>query len=126
MRVFTEEEGSFSEKVNYVDENDRFVGYDMMRNCCESFGHCIATTPEAETYDGPVKRVKTEDVDLSPYRFVDEPPTKVEPEDEYDRGGTLFFRIAAEGLPDLFVAIWNYHNGYYAHGFESFKTEGNL
>ena len=126
MRVFTEEQGSFSEKVNYVDENDRFVGYDMGRNCCESFGHCIAVSTDTDTYEGPVRKVKAEDVDLTPYRFVDEPPTKVDPEDEYDRGGALFFRIAAEDLPDLYVAIWNYHNGYYSHGFDSFRDSGSI
>jgi hypothetical protein len=116
MKCFTEED-SFCGKVNYVDEDDRFVGYDIGRNCCESFGHCVSTDTKMSDYDGPANKIE---VELGPYRFADEEPTLKATRCEFDRGGTLFFRIEAEDLPDLYVAIWNYHNGYYAHGFTSF------
>lgn len=123
MKVFTEED-SFDKKVNYVDENDRFVGYDLYRNCCESFGHAVTTDKEIGEFPDDVPCNVAKDVDLAPYRFVDEPPDKVKSEDEYTRGGSVFFRIEAPDLPDLYVALWNYHNGYYSHGFESWNVPG--
>lgn len=30
-----------NDKVNYVDDSNRFAGFDMGRHCCESFGHGV-------------------------------------------------------------------------------------
>ena len=30
-----------NDKVNYVDDHNRFAGFDMSQQCCESFGHGV-------------------------------------------------------------------------------------
>jgi hypothetical protein len=104
-------------KINYVDSNNRFVGYSMYQSCCESFGHGV--------FDHVPKTEHDEfDIDITPYNFVDEPP--IDCMEISDSGGGLAFRIVSEGLPDAFVVIWNYHNGYYAHGFEYWDGHGSI
>jgi hypothetical protein len=34
-----------------------------------------------------------------------------------DEGGMVRFRLVAEGKPDLYLHLFNSHNGYYSHGF---------
>lgn len=35
-----------------------------------------------------------------------------------DGGGAASFRLVSETGRDLFLTIFNFHNGYYSHGFE--------
>jgi hypothetical protein len=122
MKRFTAKDtpSSWSEKINYVDQNNRVLGYDMQSSCCESFGHGVYATPF-----GP----ENEDeliVDLTPYTFVDEPHSSEESCSTYDCGSAVAFRISAPNLPDLYVRLWNSHNGYYSHGFTAWNAEGSL
>ena len=41
MRCFTSENGSFSDKINYVDRNNIVLGYDATADCWEEFGHNV-------------------------------------------------------------------------------------
>lgn len=107
-------------KVNYVDENNVVLGYDMSGSCCEVFGHGVFASVPANAGDESTPIT----VDLEPYRFVDEKPTDCL--SLRDNGGGLAFRISAPGLPDLYVVIWNFHNGYYSHGFTFKDMRGSL
>jgi len=111
----------FTTKVNYVDETNKVVGFDMDSSCCESFGHGVFDyEPNEKTnLDEPST------ADISLYSFVDEKPNAFEHSSD-DGGGNLSFRISAPNLPDLWVVIWNHHNGYYAHGWTSWNDEGYL
>lgn len=40
VRVFTSED-SFEYKINFVDDNDVFLGFDYSQSCCEWFGYLI-------------------------------------------------------------------------------------
>lgn len=104
-------------KVNYVDASNRVLGFDIMSGCCEVFGHGvfdhIPTDPE---------RVGAPDI--SAYSFADEKPTDCLPDS--DAGGGLAFRITAQDKPDLWVCIWNHHNGYYSHGWTFGNLDGRL
>ena len=113
-----------SESVNWVDGNNRFVGFDFSRQCCEQFGYkyckfdfdaeaeCIETCwsnlgvfEDIDTVDNP---------DLSNAHFAE-----VQPFAEYGK-----FKI--EGSPDCnWLILYNYHNGFYYHGFV-FEKDGNV
>ncbi len=123
MKRFAKQ-AKWESKINYVDSNNRLVGFDVAQSCCEWFGHAVCktipkTNQELEDYEG------FKEEDLSDYCFVDEEPTTVK-EIDVEEGGTLAFRLHAPARPDLFVVIWNHHNGYYSHGFETWREEGAL
>lgn len=100
-------------KVNYVDDNNRVLGFDMQSSCCEHFGHGV--------FSGiPTDETKDTSVDITAYAFAGERPT------DCLNGSGLAFRIVAPNAPDLFVVIWNYHNGYYSHGWDFNGDSGDL
>lgn len=110
-------------KVNYVDKNNKVLGFDVNGQCCESFGH------------GVFDRIPTnlsrsiEDANISDYVFADEDPKEFNAYSDNssnDAGGCLAFRLIAEHKPDLYIVIWNYHNGYYRHGWDFNGKEGCL
>lgn len=113
MKIFNNE--SWSEKVNFVDENNVVVGYDMSQHCCENAGYYF-------TGDEPHEKqaVETRDdkdppeSELAPYRF--DPEWFRELSMVYD-GGACAFRLTAPNLPDKYLVLFNSHNGYYSHGF---------
>ena len=111
MRHFTPENTKWCSKYNFVDKNNRLVGFDMHSHCCESFGWGIGLTKD-EIENSPSNE------DLKPYVFANEPPTETDPPDG-DCGGTISFRLIADGKPDLWLNLYNHHNGYYSHGWES-------
>lgn len=117
MKIFHKTPTDWESKINFVDVNNRAVGFDMAENCCEDFGCGVASSIDSAAM------LEKGSYDAEPYSFVDEDPTHM---DGFDCGGYLFFRIVADGLPDLYVVIWNHHNGYYSHGFDSWRTSGSL
>lgn len=110
MRVFTPTNTPWH-KVNFVDGNNVLVGFNMDSNCCESFGYSIRS--EISTDGSEETPAESE---LEPY-FFDPAFTPVENGGPYDEGGSISWRLVAEGLPPLFLTLFNYHNGYYSHGF---------
>ena len=123
MKVFTTDNSPWNAEVNYVDKNNRVLGYSMSQDCCEIFGHCVLAklpAPEGEPDDHALP-----DSVLEPYSFSPEAPAPL-PSRRADEGSVLAFRIVADGLPDLWVVIWNFHNGYYSHGWEFDGKEGSL
>ena len=130
MKVFESKDcpSSWCEKINYVDDYNKFVGFDISPKCYEDFGHGVyhGIGPLPSVYKCGDEAIG---VDLEPYRFIDTLPVSgilagKEYEGEYE--GSLGFRIVADGLPDLWVVIWNHHNGYYSHGFTSWNDSGDL
>lgn len=112
MRVFDEKSGPFSDKVNFVDDQNMLVGYDLSQDCCEHADWFIADAVCSETGSPP------DDVAfLEPYRFDPVFLQEFDDEEQFDAGGCVVFRLVADGLPDKFLHLFNSHNGYYAHGF---------
>lgn len=128
MKVFDSGSG-WDTKVNFVDENNVFVGYDMAQDCCEHAGWFVSDSPSepyTSGYDEPEIVEGARDHDLEPYSFdVQWKPRDVESKGLYD-GGQVCFRLTADGKPDLYLHLFNSHNGYYGHGFESPMGEGML
>lgn len=117
MKVFERDS-----KVNFVDEFNVVVGYDMDQDCCEHAGWFVdqKIIPYSDGVDEGLHGY-----DLEPYRFAaDDPSVEVE-SDDLDGGRELAFRLVAEGKPDLWLHIFNAHNGYYAHGF-TFKRDDQV
>ena len=123
MKVFESNANGWDSKHNFVDENNVVVGFDASQSCCESFGYHW-------THNEPVKYKEPEPLNVSeeflkPYRF--DPAwfrqlENVSGEGQYsaplEDGGAVAFKLTAEGQPDLFLILYNSHNGYYSHGFE--------
>lgn len=125
MKRFTDGPASWRDKINYVDSNNRVLGFSVERSCCEHFGHAV--TKSIPRKDEDLKDYTGfSDADLEPYEFVDEPHINVEGL-SHENGGTIALRITAKGQQDLFVVIWNHHNGYYSHGFNTWlEPDGYL
>ncbi len=99
-------------KVNFIDENDVFVGYDTHQDCCEYAGWFIA---EKKTiFDSEKRTPKTPDVEeyVFDLGFFEKDSSPV-----YGSGGGVFFKLVALNKPDLYLHLFNVHNGYYSHGF---------
>jgi len=104
-------------KFNFVDANNVFVGYDSESSCCESFGYIISDT------DAIVENTPDLNDDLEPYVFDRE----YFQEDSWgEENSFVTFRLVAPGLPDLFLTLYNTHNGYYSHGFEFKDANGAI
>jgi hypothetical protein len=98
-------------KINFIDKNDNFVGFDYTSSCCEDFGWFVAAE---------VGGVKLDDSAISDYWFdVNHEPIDTTPEDGYDEGGTVAFRMTNANGGALYLHLYNHHNGCYSHGWES-------
>lgn len=98
-------------KVNFVDENNVFVGFDDEGFCCEQFGWFISRDKgnklDAESYEGDLEEYS---FDTSYFEDVDSP-------DIYDCGGMVRFRLQNLDGHEIFLHLYNSHNGFYSHGF---------
>jgi len=116
MKVFIS--GSWWSKVNFVDENNVCLGYDLSQNCCENADWFISDKVETKI----IKR--TEDApDLNGFVFDCDFFQKIEG-DEFEDGGMAVFRIKSK-TAEKFIHIYNAQNGYYSHGF-NLKVSGEV
>jgi len=117
MKVFTGENSAWAQKVNFVDDSNVSVGYDMSEQCCEHASWFISKTKDIE--HPPSENCEQADENIiEPYSFDVSSFETVEEARWLDEGGMVRFRLIALGLPDLFLHLFNSHNGYYSHGFE--------
>ena len=110
MKLFerTTKEG-WGNRLNLIDKNNVFVGYDYDESCCESFGYEFRTSDNKEI-DYPEN--------LSDFVFtlnhkIFEIVSKYK-----DDGDSAYGFEITNGEDTLWFVIYNYHNGYYSHGFE--------
>ncbi len=104
----------YGEHVNFIDDNDVFVGYDLRQDCCETADWYIWDKIIPYSYDDDDKR---ETPDVNSYNFDLDFFQEV-PSDSLDAGKMVVFKLVAEDKPDLYLHLYNCHNGYYGHGFE--------
>lgn len=124
MKIFESEKGNWGEKVNFVDENNVLVGYDMAQDCCENAGWFLSLTEDNEIKENAIDEVEGYYFDTEYFMDVD-PKRK----DCYsclkvgfcdsciEEGGIVRFRLLCQGKPDVYLHLYNSHNGYYGHGF---------
>ena len=109
----------FEDKVNFVDENNVFLGYDLTQDCCEYADWFISKEtpkiiPKEPNQDEELLKdykfvntyIKHHDVDHEDKK-LDERPTTV-----------VSFKIRNNVNDELYINLFNNHNGYYTHGFE--------
>lgn len=115
-------------KINFVDDNNVFVGFSYDSCCCEQFGHYFHRTLGVT----PDMAAPVEDFDTEGYQF--DKTFCEETESGGDSGGKATFRLTRPTTPTrskkaakrkgpvtcevLYLTIYNHHNGYYSHGFE--------
>jgi hypothetical protein len=133
MRIFEDEE-TWGGKINFVDQNDVVVGFDAYQSCCESFGYFFTLSGEkdAENIDTPTN-LEEMVFDTKFFQEHDE-------EGWGEGGGQAVFRLLAPhlarsrsdavlrkleretaavgGRSEVFLHLYNHHNGYYSHGFD--------
>lgn len=113
MKIFDK-----NDKVNFVDINNVFVGFDNYQSCCERFGWEIVR--EIPTKN--LRQVQSIDDDLESYMF-DTTYYKDIGDDNDSELGAVAFKLVSDGKPDLFLILYNSHNGYYSHGFNMKMNE---
>ena len=127
MRVFQE-----NGKVNFVDTNNVFVGYDMECLCHEQADWFIANVPAED-----VPENLNQPTELMGYTFDWAFFQEVNPNGAchttLDEGGMVIFRLTSRYIndPNKYLHLFNCRNGYYCHGFEfkigeEIKREGSL
>lgn len=127
MKYFPSDQGTiWSTKVNFVDENNVLVGYDWSPSCCEQFGWYIAnniTTKPGNNYvfndDVCENAINTS---LKDWFFDTKYFQTISNESENEH--TAVFRLV-NGDNELFLHLYNHHNGYYSHGFD-FAKDGEI
>lgn len=109
-------------RINFVDEKNVFVGFDNSQGCYEDFGYYL--TKEKPAGKRPADAL--EGLDFPGFNFDTSftPAVDLLPSD-YD-GGSLTFRLVNAEGEELFLTLYNYHNGYYAHGWELKNGEATV
>ena len=110
MEIF-DRKAPWPNKVNFVDENNVVVGYDMNMVCCEEAGWFIADDPTTEVAYSPISK----DIDsyvFDPEYFEEAWGVNIGP-----MTSIVIFRLI-NGEEEKFLHLYNCHEGYYHHGFE--------
>jgi hypothetical protein len=116
MRIF-----NVDGKINFVDDNNVFVGYDMNENCCEKFGYMLNKKIPTNMN---IFESDLEESDLEEFNFANKFIRDLPHPEYYEEGGAKCFRLEKNN-EEAYLTIYNYHNGYYSHGFE-FSYDGKI
>lgn len=110
-----------SGKINFIDKNDAFVGFDWVTDCCEDFDYFVSKKKE--------KTYKKDKEDLEGYFFDTSWKSRYVEKDEdyYNEENIAIFKCVNEEGDVLYLHLYNSHNGYYSHGWNtSWGCEGYL
>jgi hypothetical protein len=114
-------------KVNFVDDNNVLVGYDFAGSCCETFGWYIHGKVTANREDSLFDENIDENsinVSLREWTFDTAFFDELSNGDGYVQENVAVFRLVNEDN-ELFLHLYNSHNGYYGHGFD-FSIDGKI
>ncbi len=100
-------------KVNFVDDNNVLVGFDYSKSCCESFGWALLNEPPTIEPETGENGIDPDGYQFDTGFFSSECPHGI----FLDEGGTAMFRLTKDDS-EIFLFLWNCHNGYYGHGFD--------
>ena len=116
MRVFESGVGCFSCKLNIVDDNNVFVGFDYSSCCCESFGYKI-TNEEPTSFEHLKMLEELGAKDFPGFNFDTTYMNNFGEVSGYNEGNSVTFKAVNGAGEALFISLMNSHNGYYSHGF---------
>lgn len=130
MKYFPSDKGTiWSTKVNFVDDNNVLVGYDFFGCCCENFGWYISNKPTTDLHDCLFNNDvcdKAINESLKDWTFDIEFFNELDANNQVncDNDQRAVFRLV-NGDNELFLHLYNIHNGYYSHGFD-FSKDGQI
>lgn len=138
MKIFEPNKETWDSKINFVDENNVFVGFDYSSHCCENFGYFF-TKKEPQRSLFPINLALDEignqpNFNKEEYYFDINYFRKLDNKTIYcDDGGAVCFKLISDSGPPMYLVLFNVHNGYYGHGFnmkispnETIKYEGYI
>lgn len=102
-----------SNKVNFIDDRDNFVGFDTTDDCCAHGDWFILPTEQADVPDNYEKSQTLKD--FPTYTFDE----KFFKEVSHNECNMVIFKLISYDEKDLFLHLFNCHNGYYGKGFKS-------
>lgn len=115
MRIFYDT-NTWGGKINFVDENNRLVGYDLTQDCCEHADWFIRDTihksPMDDEHNDLTSSGEEEQLNEDLKDFV------FDKDFEESIGYDVCFRLINENGDEKFLRLYNVHEGYYSHGFE--------
>lgn len=113
MKIFEKNSGGWRNKVNFVDDNNVVIGYDITQYCCEDADWFFSNKIEGgcDTND----RVNLTEEELVDFNFDASFQEEVAMEG-LDEGGCVVFKIVNSKGGSYFLHIYNAQNGYYTHG----------
>jgi hypothetical protein len=142
MKIFDVDDGGiWLGKVNFIDENNVLLGYDLEQDCCEFAGFFM--THDSKWYEKkrPEKsfeqlgnvRIEIKDYVFDPDYFQER---TLDGESQYAEfkavdmnKGAMGYSVMGygnRGYPPIYIVLFNVHNGYYSHGFKFGDKEGSL
>ena len=107
-------------KINFVDDNNVFVGFDYESSCCEDFSYKL-------TLEKPTSWPKIDELpeidgnDFPGFNFNTGFYVEFDEGSKGDGGGAVVFKLKHKDGRVMFLSLQNTHNGYYSHGFEMTK-----
>ena len=122
MKIFDQKQG-WSSKVNFVDDNNVFVGYDMAQDCCEHAGWCISDKDDLKSAPDECEEI-TESYDNYNFDRCYFKQTERTDDEREETFNVVTFKLA-KGEFEKFLHLFNCHNGYYRHGF-TFGVGGSV
>ena len=121
------------DKINFIDSNDHFLGFDLVEKCCENFGWGVenAFTREVILSSQSFPEDTTDTHTLDGYVFPEDCYVGVEQnyltyeeweeehgdsdEDWEPEGGVAVFAAVHPTKDPIYIKLYNHHSGYYAH-----------
>jgi hypothetical protein len=104
-------------KINFVDENNVLVGYDLSQQCCEhAFYVILDHIPKdlKESLDSETLSSNVDENNLDDYRFNTDVPSSNDHNETYY---IVFSAYNIKNNKNIYIILCNAHNGYYSHGF---------
>lgn len=94
-------------KINFIDKEDSYVGFDYESSCCERFWWDVRDASNQVLDDASI-----EDENILLIGLADTEVGKEEDDEEHDYASFLLSN-------GTYLCLHNSHNGYYGHGWES-------
>lgn len=106
-------------RLNVIDENNVVVGFDYTQDCCEDFGYYFTLKePVKYTYNDEPKLTFNHDEYFFDTSYHKNALDLDEYGDEYGDGEACSFKLVNKKEAEVFLVLYNCHNGYYGHGFD--------
>ena len=102
-------------KLNFVDTNNVVVGFASYQSCCENWGWYI--TPEEPTEETLDFSRSDGDKDFPTYNFDPQYFVELTSQTISEVNAAVVFKLVSNSAKDLYLVLYNCHNGYYSHGF---------